>query len=264
MRTASAGRTRRIDAAKKALGEVLSTLTPETNVGVLALNSTVNQSNWIVPLGPADPNRWRTSIDRIQAHGGTPLGAFLKIGGDALLEARAEQGYGTYRLLVVTDGEANDSHLVEAYLPIILRRGLIVDVIGVDMNAEHSLAARAHSYRSANNDQTLKEAISAVFAETSLDDENAEEDFDLIAGLPDGFAEAALQALAHQTNEPIGDAEDDGSTTSHWSISGSSGTTTSGAFSLFGGLLCCFGTFVGLALLITLLIKVVSGPRRRR
>ena len=61
------------------------------------------------------------AIDSITSQGGTPLGEYMKQGADALLDARKKQfGYGTYRLLVVTDGEANDAGLVDGYTPDII------------------------------------------------------------------------------------------------------------------------------------------------
>ena len=76
----------------------------------------------------------------------------MKKGADTLLKARKSQyGYGSYRLLVVTDGEASDPGLVERFTPDIISRGIITDVIGVDMNKAHTLATKVHSYRSAND-----------------------------------------------------------------------------------------------------------------
>ncbi|HBE70644.1 MAG TPA: hypothetical protein DDW52_21070, partial [Planctomycetaceae bacterium] len=107
------GGERRIDAAKRALTSVLDSLPAETNVGVLALNSSSGGSNWIIPLGPLASANWRPNVARLQAVGGTPLGEYLKVGADALLEARAQQVYGEFRLLVISDGEANDQWLVD-------------------------------------------------------------------------------------------------------------------------------------------------------
>ncbi len=267
-RMRSAGRmVRRMDAAKKALLEVLDNLPPDTNVGVLALNSRVDGSNWIVPLGDADRQRWQANIGSIRADGGTPLGEFMGTAVDQLLAVREQQVYGTYRLLVVTDGEANDERLLETLLPQILARGIVVDVIGVDMESEHSLATRVHSYRRADDDASLKQAISEVFAETSADDQNAEADFELIAGLPDGFAEAALQSLAKVRNEPVDRkappvAASRGST-SGGSTAGSPANTVANGVrtTALGGLICCFGTFLVVGVVI---VKLISGRRPPR
>lgn len=263
MRTAT-GRVRRIDAAKKALTNVLSQLPPETRVGVLALNTRVDGSHWVVPFGPADPKRWQANIQQIRAKGGTPLGEFLKRGADQLLEARGRQVYGTYRLLVVTDGEANDSHLVDAYLPDILSRGLVTDVIGVDMQSDHSLATRVHQYRRADDDASLQQAISEVFAETSPDDQLAAQDFELLAALPDEMAAEALQALVQRGNAPIeGDAN--AAPFRDASMAAQGNATGSSVGVAFGGLFCCFaGVVLVAAVVVGILLSVRKPPRRRR
>ena len=140
-------------------------------------------------------------------HSGTPLGQYMKIGADRLLEARADQyGYGTYRLLIVTDGKANDQRLVRRHAPEILSRGIVMDVIGVDMDQEHTLAGLAHSYRRADDPESLEQAIRETFAEVSgsADGMSMEEAFDLIAPIPPDMAGSLLQALSSSGNHPIG------------------------------------------------------------
>lgn len=259
MRTASGQQVLRIDAAKRALAEVLGNLPQDTNVGVLALNTEIDGSNWIVPLGPPNPETWNQSISQLYAYGGTPLGEFLKAGADALVAARKQQVYGTYRLLIVTDGEANDESLVDAYLPQILSRGIILDVIGVDMQSDHSLATRVHSYRRADDDVALKEAISEVFAETSSSGQDSGADFELLQGLPDEFAVQAIEALTSVSNAPVDERNSSGGFSTYSSSSGSSG-----GFGLtFAGLFCCFA-IVGLAGLVALLVVLSRTSNRRR
>jgi hypothetical protein len=128
----------------------------------------------------------------------------MKIAADALLDLRQKQIYGDYRLLVVTDGEATDANLLEAYLPDILSRGISLDVIGVDMVANHSLADRAHSYRRADDARSFEKALAEIFAESSSQtDDQGTNDFELIAGLPDALAEQALAAFAAPRNDSI-------------------------------------------------------------
>ena len=197
-------RTRRIDAAKVALKSVLEQLPDDSQVGLVALNS--RQDRWLIPLGPLDQRNLDNMLKRIQASGGTPLGQVMKIGADALLEARADQVYGTYKLLIVTDGEASDPQLVERFLPDILSRGLVVDVIGVDMQRNHSLATRVQTYRRADDPDSLRQAISEIVLGESTADSGdaAESDFEVLAGLSDELAIAALDALRSMGNHPIG------------------------------------------------------------
>jgi len=56
----------------------------------------------------------KKAIDPISHGGRTPLGQYMKIGADALLAKKEKQhNYGSYRLLVVTDGEASDQRAVD-------------------------------------------------------------------------------------------------------------------------------------------------------
>ena len=106
-------RLQKIDAAKRALLTVLEQVPAEAQIGVLALNSARESGGWIIPLGPLQPVPMRRAIQRITARGGTPLGQFMKTAADELLKLRQRQKYGSYRLLIVTDGEANDQPLGE-------------------------------------------------------------------------------------------------------------------------------------------------------
>lgn len=198
----------KMEAAKSALKSVLRNVPGTTHIGLLVFSAKDLRNDWVYPLGPRDEMRLLEAIARPVPESGTPLGKYIKIGADRLLEARARQyGYGTYRLLIVTDGDANDPQLVDRYTPEVLARGIIVDVIGVDMKTDHTLASMAHSYRRANDPDSLERAIQEVFAELSSDaDEfSMKEAFELIAPIPVECATAALQALSTFGNQPIGE-----------------------------------------------------------
>lgn len=198
------GRISRIQAAKNALSKVIQGLPDDAQLGILLLNNSGRGNTWLVPLGPLSATAVLPKIAQIRADGGTPLGSQMKIGADALLDLRQKQIYGDYRLLVITDGEASDANLLEAYLPDILSRGLSLDVIGVDMAANHSLAGRAHSYRRADDARSFEKALQEIFAESSSQtDDQGTNDFELIAGLPDELAKQALAALALPRNNSI-------------------------------------------------------------
>ena len=269
MDTRMANGQRRIDAAKQALKNVLERLPVETQVGVLALNSQLDDSPWIVPMGVINATPWQQRIDQISAAGGTPLGQFTKIAADELLKLRTNDRYGTYRLLVVTDGEATDRELLQRFVPDVLARGIVLNVIGVDMASEHSLATSAHTYRPAADAQSLVEAISEVFAESTTTGQDAQGDFDLLAGLPDGFAEEAIKALSEVRNEPIEgvtNAADPASGTPNGDpfAPASQNTNHSTFGSILGSLICCCGSVMGLVLLAAILIRAFSNGKRRR
>jgi len=199
------GGSTRMSVAKNALKQVLDQIPDTTHVGILVFP----RGNWVYPLGPRKESMLAGAIDSIQSGGGTPLGEYMKRGADVLLNARRKQfGYGTYRLLVVTDGEAGDARQVEAYTPDIISRGITIDVIGVEMASRHTLATKVHSYRNANDPESLKQAISEVFAEVASGDagQTGEDAFELIADLPEATASAMLKSLSTSGNQPIGEA----------------------------------------------------------
>ncbi len=201
-------RLNKMQAAKNALLKVVDKLPADTKVGIVLLNGGWGSRRWVYPLATVDVPTIKKGIQAIDAGGGTPLGARMKEGCDALLALRAKEHYGSYRLLIVTDGEATDAELVERYLPDILARGVWVDVIGVDMASDHSLATRVHSYRGADDLRALEAEIARVLMpEPTADAMDAgESDFEVIASIPEELAAAALEALSESGNHPIGEA----------------------------------------------------------
>ncbi len=200
-------RTKKMDAAKSAIKAVMQTVPESTHVGLLVFSASNLKNDWVYPLGPRNDAVMMQALDRIQPGSSTPLGAYIKQGADRLLaERKAQFGYGTYRLLIVTDGEANDKNLVNRYTPEVMARGITMDVIGVAMSQAHTLATRVHSYRRADDPESLKRAIREVFAEvggTATDVAQAEA-FDLLAPIPTEVASAMIQSLSTSGNEPIG------------------------------------------------------------
>jgi uncharacterized protein YegL len=255
----------RMEAAKQSLVAVLSQLPAETNVGVLTLNTVADGGSWVVPVGPVGKSNWRSRVGGIQANGGTPLGQFIKDAADTLLKLRAADRYGNFRLLIITDGEASDPQNLRQYLPDVLSRGLTMDVIGVSMAGEHSLAKLSHSYRSAADASSLTAAISEVFAEPVDDADSAAADFALLEGLPDGFAEAAIQALTIVRNDPIEAKEppaDEGETRFEFRTQPAQTIKVSTSWSRLSlGLLCCCG---GVVLLFSISAFLLAQKRNRR
>jgi hypothetical protein len=207
MKSSFQGGVSRMTAAKSALKAVLQKVPQSTHVGLLVFSANNLTNDWAYPLGPRDDARLFAAIDSIDPGHDTPLGRYIKKAADRLLEERAKEfGYGTYRLLIVTDGEAQDQNLVDRYTPEVIARGITVDVIGVAMRQTHTLATKVHSYRGANDPAALNRALSEIFAEVrSTGRDAAESDaFALIAPLPDKIASAMIQAVANTPNQPIG------------------------------------------------------------
>jgi len=204
----AAGGLTKMQAAKQALHEVLSQLPPTTQVGLLVFSSNM-RDDWPYPLGPLDAGRLTAAIDSVAPGGSTPLGQYIKKGGDRLLQQRSKQyGYGSYRLLIVTDGEAQDTKYVDRYTPEVVARGITVDVIGVRMQRAHTLATKVHSYRRADDPASLRQAIEEVMAEVSagdVTDSTGADAFELLAAIPPEVAGAMVTSLSASGNTPIGE-----------------------------------------------------------
>lgn len=221
--TKSQERITKMEAAKRALILLLSQLPENTNLGIVVFSN--NQNGWLVKLGPVDKKDLAKKINGVQEGGGTPLGKYMKLGANALLELRAKQKSGVYKLIIVTDGESSD----DAETPLtgqygILSKGLQVQAIGVDMSTRHALATKV-SYQSAESAEQLTSAVKNVLAESTGKGDHSE-DYDIIAPLPPEVAMAALTALSEFDNEPIGQKPKSG--VSHNSGGGSASSAVGG------------------------------------
>ena len=230
------GSTSKMNAARTSLKVVLKSLPASTHVGLLVFGASNLSNDWVYPLGPRDDATLVAAVDEPVAAGGTPLGEYIKRGADRLLEERSKQfGYGSYRLLVVTDGEAGDPNLVDQYAPDIMGRGIVVDVIGVGMKGDHTLAKRVHSYRRADDSESLKRAVAEVFAEVSDTGDAGgavSEAFAVIDPLPIEVAGAMINALGSSGNHPIGEKPPEPPPES--SDTGSGGSNSAGSTSATG------------------------------
>jgi uncharacterized protein YegL len=199
----------KIEAAKEAIRQVLAKIPDGTNIGLLVFSGSNIQNDWVYPLGPKNEAALINAINLPIPGGGTPLGAYIKIGADRLLEQREKQyNYGSYRLLIVTDGEASDRENVEAYTPEVMEREIRVDVIGVDMQQEHMLATVVDSYRRADNPGELVKAVSEILAETSDTgiSTSGEDVFEFIAPLSEEIASGLIATITKvPENYPIGE-----------------------------------------------------------
>jgi hypothetical protein len=253
----------KMDAAKNAIAEVLRSVPPGTSVGLLVFSDAVRGDGWVHPLGPRDDARLLAALRPIRPAGGTPLGEYLKRGADRLLEERERQmGYGTYRLLVVTDGEATDGNLTELYAPAILARGIRVDTIGVDMKSDHTLATRSSAYRRANDLGSLRQAVAEALGEIGAGDPGLapEEGFGLVAGLPDDAVPAILEALDNPDNAPIGAGPADEPAPPS---AAPSAVRASPPPSAGGGLLAKAANAVAVVLFVLVVISVAMARARR-
>jgi hypothetical protein len=110
------------------------------------------------------------------------------------------------RLLVVTDGQADDQPFLAGNVREVLAHGIVVDVIGGGMCEDHMRATQSHSYRCANDEAALPKTVSPAYAGVpdAQDDRESQEAFELISWLEHDAAVSLLAALGASKNTPIG------------------------------------------------------------
>lgn len=217
----------RMDVAKEAMISVFNKVPPTTKVGVLTFNG------WAYELGPVVQPHLIKAFHECTAEGGTPLYKYIKIGADRLLEERAKNlNVGFYKLIVVTDGEAQDGNLNKpstyadgspkpGYLQDIINRGIVVDAIGLDMRSDHSLKTAINgSYMRGDDPKSVTSSLKKAVAEVGFggkDSTSAAEVFEAMQQYPDNFVKASIRGLTSFQNQPIGElppievTNDDGS-----------------------------------------------------
>lgn len=213
MRTAGK---RRMEVAQDAMLSVLTKVPDTTRVGILTFRG------WVYDLDKVDRAKMETAIRSCNSGGGTPLYNYIKQGATRLLQERAKQGnVGSYKLLVVTDGEADygdrtlnddskrqDGTIKLGVLKDIISRGVVVDTIGLDMSSDHQLKSQINGvYMRGDDPQSIQQSLKKAIAEVGFkgNDKVSEEIFREVGDLPDGFAKAAITGLTEFQNQPIGE-----------------------------------------------------------
>jgi Mg-chelatase subunit ChlD len=80
----------------------------DVNLGLYVFDR--NGERQVVPLASNNRAAFLAAIDQVDAAGATPLGDAIGKGAHALVkEYKKQLGYGDYRLIVITDGEASDN-----------------------------------------------------------------------------------------------------------------------------------------------------------
>lgn len=161
---------RKLEGAKWAVAEFLKKVPEDVNLGLYVFdeNHRSRSEREVVPLGANNMAAFLQAINAIEAGGGTPLAEAIRFGAEVLARQREQQlGYGEFRLVVVTDGLADDipeaaEFATESAIPIY--------AIGLCIKEDHPLRQYAVSYRAADNFEDLAKALEATVAETEFYD----------------------------------------------------------------------------------------------
>ncbi len=157
------------EAAREALAVWLNSVPRNANVGLVVFSS--NRVQLKVPLGVDNRDRFIQAVQTTRPDGKTPLKDALAMAYNELeRRARHQQGYGEYRIVVITDGMhssgQNPGPVVEAILNNPANPVLIYTIgFCIDESALHQPGRTM--YQSASNPDELSRGLSQVLAESS-------------------------------------------------------------------------------------------------
>ena len=152
--------------AKQAAQEFITKVPNDVNLGLLVFDK--GGTRIVVSLGQNNHSELSAAIDEITAGGGTPLAASIKAATDALvIQYKQQLGYGEYKIVAITDGEANGIPDAAEYA---MRRRVLIHAIGLGIEGDHPLREVALSYEEAFNFADLGKALEATLSEADTFD----------------------------------------------------------------------------------------------
>jgi uncharacterized protein with von Willebrand factor type A (vWA) domain len=158
----------RLEGAKWAVEQFLPLMPRDVNLGLWIFDSQGNSER--VPLASDNRAKFLTEVQKTRAGGNTPLTESIEQGVDRLVQQRDKQlGYGEFRLIVVTDGQATGRPLPQA-VDYARQRHIPIYTIGLCLGAEHELRKYSVSYRAADSIEALKHGLEETLAETNVFD----------------------------------------------------------------------------------------------
>jgi len=156
----------KLQGAKEAVRRFLSKVPGDANLGLFVFDDRGKRE--VVPLGPNNRAAFTQAIEEVKNGGGTPLAESIRFGADRLVEQYKKQlGYGEYRLIAVTDGQASGIPEAAQYAT---RYSMPIYAIGLCIEGGHPLRSFAVSYREANNYEDLERALEETLAELPVFD----------------------------------------------------------------------------------------------
>ncbi len=165
----------KLDGAQWAVQEFLTKVPDDVHLGLYVFDRDGRQE--VVPLGAGNRDSFLGAVNGIRSGGGTPLAASITYATDRLVEQYQRQlGYGDYRLVVVTDGRADQIPEAARYAA---HFGMPIYAIGLCIDEDHPLRRYALSYRAADSFADLAEGLEETLAELQSFDVT---DFEALAG----------------------------------------------------------------------------------
>jgi Ca-activated chloride channel homolog len=158
----------RLEGAKWAVEQFMPHVPPGVNLGLWVFDSRGNSER--VPLGSNNRAAFLSESLKTTAGGNTPLTEAMEQGIKRLLQQREQQlGYGEFRLVVVTDGQATGRPILQA-VNYAREHRMPIYTIGLCIGEAHELRKYAVSYRAADSVEALKRGLEETLAETNVFD----------------------------------------------------------------------------------------------
>jgi Ca-activated chloride channel homolog len=158
----------RLEGAKWAVEQFLPLVPRDVNLGLWVFDRNGNSER--VSLGPDSRGPFLVEVKKIRAGGKTPLTESIEQGVNRLVYQRDKQlGYGEFRLIVVTDGDATGRPLAQA-VAYARERRVPMYTIGLCLSTDHELRKSSVSYRPADSIEALKLGLEETLAETNMFD----------------------------------------------------------------------------------------------
>ena len=153
----------KIAAARWAIGEFLAQVPVDDRLGLYVFDRGGQRE--VVPLGTGNRQQFLTAVKGVYAAGGTPLAEAIITGVDRLVAQRERQlGYGEFRLVVVTDGEATGRRLEDG-TDYAEKRRIPIYTIGFCVGRTHTLFRHSVAYRAANSPAELRRGLEETLGE---------------------------------------------------------------------------------------------------
>ncbi|MBI1957157.1 MAG: VWA domain-containing protein, partial [Candidatus Niyogibacteria bacterium] len=153
----------KIDVAKAAVQKFINSIPAHANVGLSRLNV-----RGTIELGTGNRDALMSAVKAISASGGTPLRSAMEDAYDELTrQGQRQLGYGTYNIVMVTDGEANPGQDPYRIVAAITQQSpIVIHTIGFCIGSQHSLNQPGVTYYAeANNPEQLAQGLAGVLAE---------------------------------------------------------------------------------------------------
>jgi len=160
------GKTRE-EAAKQALVVFSSKIPDDANLGLLVFDDSGVRE--VVALKDNNKKQFVDAVLASKNGGGTPLASSMKEAVKQLgVQSRKQLSYGTYDLIVVTDGESSFGENPADVVDFVVEHTPIkIHTIGFCIDSTHSLnQPEKVAYKSATNTEDLSKGLESVLAES--------------------------------------------------------------------------------------------------